>query len=248
MAQQLVVHAGQRLEHERFAGGMHAQDVAVGGDGGGLVDRHPAGHAVPEGSRGDGGELPQPVGRVPVHPAAGLIQRQRGVPVVERGHGGNAVGEQQVDQPVIEVQAGRVHRAAAAGLDPGPGQREPVRIDPQFLHQRHVLGHPVVVVAGDGRAVVLHDRARLRGEDIPPGRAAAVFIERTLDLEGRRRHAQGEAGRKQGSQIMWRKRSSTGPLCSFGGGLTDFRLSPGPRATTSGLTDATPLTTVDPCT
>ena len=227
MAQQLVVHAGEGLEHERLAGRVHAQGVAVGGDRGGLVDSHPAAHAVPEGSRGDGGEVPQPVGRVPVHPAAGLIQGQWGVPVVERGHRGNAVGEQQVDQPVVEVQPGRVHGPAAAGLDPGPGQRKPVRVDPQLLHQSHVLGHPVVVVAGNGRALVLHDRPRLRGEDIPSGGAAAVFIECTLDLEGGGRHTQGEAGRKKGSQILGGSVHRRGPLCSFGGWLTDLRLPRG---------------------
>ena len=168
VAEQLVVDGRQRLQHERFARRVHAQRIAVGGDGGRFVDGHPARHPVAVGGRRDRGELPQPVGRVPVHPAAGLVQRQRRVPVIQRGHRRNPVGQQQVDQPVVEVEAGRIHRAAAAGLDPGPGQREPVGINPQFLHQRHVLGHPVVVVAGDGGAVVLNDRARLGRENIPP--------------------------------------------------------------------------------
>ena len=43
-----------------------------------------------------------------VHPAAAVLEGQRRIPVVQGGHGGDAGGEQLVDQAVVEVQALRV--------------------------------------------------------------------------------------------------------------------------------------------
>src|SRR5688500_19470244 len=52
-----------------------------------------------------GGKLPQAVGRVPVEPAACLVQGQGGVPVVEGHHGGNAAGEELIQQPVVKIRS-----------------------------------------------------------------------------------------------------------------------------------------------
>ncbi len=59
-------------------------------------------------------------------------------------------------------------------------------------------GHPVVVVAGDGGAVVIHDGAGLGRKDVPAGGSAAVLVQGAFDLERRGGHAQGEAGRDAG--------------------------------------------------
>ena len=84
---------------------MDAQGVAVQGHGGRLVQRDPLRHPVAEPLAGGRAVLGEPFRRGPVHPAAAVLQGQRRVPVVERGHGGDAGGEQLVDQPVVEVQA-----------------------------------------------------------------------------------------------------------------------------------------------
>ncbi|MCY1243842.1 hypothetical protein D9M72_568790 [compost metagenome] len=87
MAEELVVDCGERFEQLRFARRVESQGVAVGGHGGRLIDGDPAGHAVAKGRSRNRGKLAEPVRRVPVQPAAGLVERQRGVPVVERHHG-----------------------------------------------------------------------------------------------------------------------------------------------------------------
>ncbi len=161
VAQELVVHAGQRVESEGFARRVQAHGVAVGADRGRLVDGDPAGNAVAVRSGGDRGELPQPVGRVAVKPAAGVVQSQGRVPVIEGDHGRNPVGQELVQEPVVKGQSGRVHRAAAVGLDPRPGQREAIRVDAQLLHEGNIAGHAVIVVAGNSRAVAVHDGAFL---------------------------------------------------------------------------------------
>ena len=105
VGQELMVHRGQGVEEQVAAGRVDAQGVAVEGDGGGLVQRHPLRHAVTEPLAGGRAVLGEPFRRRTVHPAAAVLQGQRGVPVVERGHGGDAGVEQPVDQPVVEVQA-----------------------------------------------------------------------------------------------------------------------------------------------
>ena len=92
---------------------MDAQGVAVQGHGDRLVERDPLRHPVTEPPAGGRAVLGEPLRRGPVHPAAAVLQGQRSVPVVEGGHGGDAGLQQPVDQPVVEVQALRVERAAA---------------------------------------------------------------------------------------------------------------------------------------
>ena len=52
------------------------------------------------------------LGGVARFPAAAILQRLRQVPVIERGEGHDAVGQQLVDQPVVEGEALRVGRPA----------------------------------------------------------------------------------------------------------------------------------------
>ena len=132
---------------------MDAEGVAVEGDGDGLVERDPLRHPVTEPLAGGRAVLGEPLRRGPVHPAAAVLEGQRRVPVVQRGHGGDAGGQQQVHQPVVEVQAPLLNAPRPVRLDPGPGDREPVGVDAEFAHERDVFRRAVVVVAGDRRGV-----------------------------------------------------------------------------------------------
>ena len=70
--------------------------------------------------------------------------------------------------------------AGALGLDPGPGDREPVGGQPQAGDQGDVVDHPAAVV-GSGVAGVATGVAGGR-ERVPDGGPAPVEVEAALDL------------------------------------------------------------------
>ena len=51
----------------------------------------------------------------------------------------DAVAEQLVDEPVVEVEALRVHRPAALRDDARPRDREAERVEPELAHERDVV-------------------------------------------------------------------------------------------------------------
>src|SRR3546814_16666028 len=89
-----------------------------------------------------------------------------------------------------------------------PRRGEPIGLEPELLHDRHVLRIAVVVVARDVPVVPVKHGAGHAAESIPDGGAAAVFEGGTLDLERRRRGAESEA-RREGTRA--------GPLRDGGG-------------------------------
>lgn len=182
VGEELVVRGGQRVQHERPAGGVDAERVAVGRHDHRLVEGYPHVHAVGEPFGGQVGEFGEPVGGVTFQPAAGVLERLREVPVVEGRGRGDARGEQAVHQAVVEVEPLGVDRAAPRRLDARPRDREPVGVDAEVPHERDVLGPPVVVVAGDVAGVAVADAARRVRERVPDGRSSPVLGRRALDL------------------------------------------------------------------
>ena len=148
--------------------------------------------AVAESSRNGLHVLGEGPDRRPVGPAAAILERLRQVPVVERHERLDAGGEQLVDEPVVEVEPGRVHLSAAVREDPGPRDGEPERADAELAHQRDVVAVPVVEVAGDRAAVAVADLAVGGAEAVPDALAAAVLVHRALDLVRRRRDSPRE--------------------------------------------------------
>ena len=144
----------------------------------------------------EGGPVPDPVAervvhdarrtrrtgsRVPGRPAAGVLERLRQIPVVQREPGRDAGLEQLVHQASVEVQPGRVGRAGARRA--GPAARPP-RTGTRSGRARpsaHVVAVAVVVVAGDVAGVAVERPARARGRTCPrstgaPSSAAAPSI------------------------------------------------------------------------
>jgi len=80
--------------------------------------------------------------------------------------------------------ADRAALTAALGLDPRPGDREPVGGDAELGHQRDVLLEPVVVVARHVARVAASDLAGGPAERVPDRGTAAVFVDGPLDLVG----------------------------------------------------------------
>ena len=188
-----MVRRRQRVEHQPLAGRVHADRVPQHGHHVGLVDRAPVLDPVPEPERHQGGVLGEAVGGLPVQPAAAVLERLRQVPVEQRGHRLHPGGEQLVDEPVVERQPLGVRPAAALGLDPRPGDGEPVAADAEVPHQRDVLAVAVVVVAGLLAAAAVGDAAGLRAEGVPHAGAAAILVDGTLDLVRRGAGAEAEA-------------------------------------------------------
>ena len=75
----------------------------------------------------------------------------------------DAVLEQRVDQPLVEVEPGLVHRARALGQDAAPGDAEAVGVEAELAHQRDVARVAAVVVAGDVAGVAVRGHARACG-------------------------------------------------------------------------------------
>ncbi len=206
--EQQVMRGGGRGGGVVQPGGVLAVPVAVVGHHLRLVQRDPPGHPVTEGLGADRGVLGEPLRGVAHRPAAVVLQFLGQIPVVERDHGRDAVHGEFVQQRAVVVQALGVGRAAAAGLDPRPGDREPVGLQAERGHQRDVLPVAVVGVAGDVAGVPAADVARGVAERVPHRRAPAVEARRALDLVGSRRRSPGEAfGESQGTV-----RSSHQPL------------------------------------
>ena len=131
--------------------------------------------------------------RVARFPAAAILQHLRQVPMIERGEGFYAVGQQLVDQPVVERQALRVGQSATLREQARPGDREAVGRDAQRLHQRHVLLVEVIVIAGDVAVGAVQNLPGQPAERVPDGGAPTVLLRGALDLIGRRGRSPAEA-------------------------------------------------------
>ena len=202
MAEQLVVGDRERVEEQGVTGCVRAEGVPHGHVDEGFVQRDPHLDPVAERLRDQAGVVGEAVGGVPVQPAAGILEGLRQIPVEQGGHGIDPPVQQGVDEPVVERQAGRVDRAAAGGLDPGPGDREAVRVDTEVGEQVDILGVPVVMVARHCTAAAVGDPAGFGGEGVPDRRSAPVLVDRTLDLIGGGRGTPGEPGRESHALLL----------------------------------------------
>ena len=92
--------------------------------------------------------------------------------------------QEHIDEPVIEVEPSLIHRAAARGKNPRPGNAEPVGADAQRFHQRDVFLVAVVVVAGHLRSAAILDEPWLRRVRVPDRRPSPIDIVSPFDLKG----------------------------------------------------------------
>src|SRR5918993_1108053 len=125
-------------------------------------------------------------------PAALVFERLRQVPVIEGRDRADAPGDEPVDEALVEPQPRLVRRAAASRLDAGPGDREPVRLEPELGHQVEVGVEPVIVVVGDVAGVAVPHLAWGVAEGVPDRRPPAVLLRSALDLVRGGRRAEEE--------------------------------------------------------
>src|SRR5829696_1150221 len=196
VAEQEVVCGGECPGAVFVAGGMDAEAVTHPGRDPGFVQGDPEPDTIREGLVDDARVLCKAIARVPVGPAAHILQRLRQVPVVEREHRFDRALPQAVDEPAVEVEASLVGVTAPFGLDAGPGHREAIGMYPELGHQVEVFFQTVVLVAGDVARVAVNHLAWSMAKRVPDRRAAAVFVYRTFDLVGRRGRAPQEVLRE----------------------------------------------------
>src|SRR5215217_2015546 len=181
---------------------MDAEAVTHPGRDPGFVQGDPEPDTIREGLVDDARVLCKAIARVPVGPAAHILQRLRQVPVVEREHRFDRALPQAVDEPAVEVEASLVGVTAPFGLDAGPGHREAIGMYPELGHQVEVFFQAVILVAGDVPRIVVDDLARGMAERVPDGRAAAAFVHRTFDLVGGCRRAPQEVLREAHGSLL----------------------------------------------
>ena len=84
-------------------------------------------HPVAKLLKADAGVVIKVVNDALVHPAALVLQGLRQVPVVQRDHGLDVVGQQRVDEVVVVLHTQQVQRAwGAVRQHPTPGDGETV--------------------------------------------------------------------------------------------------------------------------
>src|SRR5947209_7681561 len=113
----------------------------------------------------------------------------------------DAVGQQFVDQPVVEIEAFRVRRTRPIGKYPRPCNRKPVGLDAQFLDQADVVLVPVIVIVGTVGIAAVRDLAGSVGERIPDRAAPAVFVDGAFDLIGGGSRAPDKTARETGGGV-----------------------------------------------
>ena len=188
-----IVRDDRDLVEVVMPGGVDAEHVAVVHHDPRLVERHPARHAIVEGAEAGARVLGEPVRDVAIEPAAARVERLGEIPVVERDHWRDVLGEERVDRACRRRRARGVDLARALWEDSSPVDAEAVRREPELGHQVDIGGVAVVVIGGDVARVVVDDVARDVAEVLPDARPRAVRERRPFDLIRRRGGAPQES-------------------------------------------------------
>ena len=145
-------------------------------------------------------------------------QRLRQVPVIERRVRRDAIGDEAVEEPVVELKALRIWRADALREYPRPRNREPIRSDSECLHRLHVVPISVIVIIGDVAVVVVADLSRRVRKRVPDRGAAAILADGAFDLIGGGGGAPAKSRGKGARGFAPGSRSVTRPNAGRGGG------------------------------
>ena len=181
VSEQQVVGGQHPLRLAVVPGRVQARGVAQECRAPRFVQRGPHLHPVAERIMHVECVLGEAVGGVADSPAAVLLQRLRKVPVVKGEPGQDAGIQQLVDEPLVEVDALEVERAAV-GTHPRPRRREAVGLQSHRGHERHVVAVAVVVVARDITVVGVDHGAGNPAEGIPDRVGAPALVGGPFDL------------------------------------------------------------------
>ena len=134
--------------------------------------------------------------------------------MIERRVRRDAIGDEAVEEPVVELKALRIWRADALREYPRPRNREPIRSGGERLHRLHIVSISVIVIVGDVSVVVVADLSRRVRERVPDRRATVVLADGAFDLIG----GGGGAPEKSRGKSARGGRSVARPSAGWGGG------------------------------
>ena len=92
-------------------------------------------------------------------PAVAILKRLRKVPVIERGKRLDAVGQQFVQQSVVEIEALGIRRSASFRKYARPRDRKAIGLGAEFLDELNVLLVAMVMVVRDVGGALVDDLA-----------------------------------------------------------------------------------------
>ncbi len=144
---------------------------------------------------------------------------------MQRHPGSDPCLDDPVDQSLVEVETFLVHGSGPLRQDPGPGNRQTVGIEAEFLHQGYVARPPVVVIAGHIAPV---GQPALIGKGVPDRLALAVGSA-SFYLEGGSLGPPNESRWKAHHSILRGTRALTGRAAGFRRFRMPRRASPSRR-------------------
>ncbi len=151
-----------------------------------LIRGHNVLHAILQLARNETGIVGKELRRVAIFPTAAVLQGLRQIPVVQRREGLHAMRQQRVHEPAIEVDTRLIGRTGTGGKDAAPGNRKAAALQPQVLHQLHVLRITVEEVVRYVACVAVRRLTRGVRESVPDGGSASALAHRPFHLVGGR--------------------------------------------------------------
>jgi len=110
-------------------GSMNAPRIAEKGEDPRFVEETPVRDAVAECANGKVGVIAEARGEIAIGPAAGPFQFLREIPVIERAEWTDFCFEECVGEAFVVIEAFRIGRTSAIGLDARPGDRKTVAVE-----------------------------------------------------------------------------------------------------------------------
>src|SRR5271168_1624827 len=102
--------------------------------------------------------------------------------MIEAEPGRNAARHEPIDQAIVKIEALCRDGPGTGRQDTWPSCRETVSVETALREQIHVLAPTMIMVAGHvARVAVFHPPRRV-AKNVPDALAAAVGIDRSLDL------------------------------------------------------------------
>src|SRR5258708_22710619 len=122
--------------------------------------------------------------------------------MVQGGERLDAVGQQLVEQPIVEIEAFRIWRARSFRENARPRDREAIGLCTQRPHQLDIVLVAMEMIVRDISIAAIGNFAGQMSETIPDRRTSSIFVDGAFDLIGRGRRAPSKVARKGGYGVL----------------------------------------------
>jgi len=126
-------------------------------------------HAIAERVGHDARVVAKIFGEVAIRPPAGILERLRQIPMIERHPRLDIAREHLVNHAPVKIEPLLINRSLAVRHDPRPRQRNPRRIKPKLSHQPNVIGIAMVKIASHVARIPMLNLPRRVRKPIPDG-------------------------------------------------------------------------------